>query len=108
MKVREFKNKLENTLRGDLKVLQDKNNDWVVKGFIDIYKNIYTISIDTKVISKIIELMLFPTISKFARSNKLKMVLAEYQNFYLDITFIDERNRTVCREIGRASCRERV
>lgn len=38
MKVQEFKNKLENTLRGDLKVLQDKNNDWVVKGFIDIYK----------------------------------------------------------------------
>ncbi len=95
MKVREFKNKLENTLRGDLKVLQDKNNDWVVKGFIDIYKNIYTISIDTKVISKIIELMLFPTISKFARSNKLKMVLAEHQNFYPDITFIDERDGTV-------------
>ena len=34
--------------------------DWVVKGFIDTYENIYTISADTKVISKLIELMLFP------------------------------------------------
>ena len=32
--------------------------DWVVKGFIDVYRNIYTISVDTKVVSKIIELQL--------------------------------------------------
>ncbi len=30
--------------------------DWIIKGFIDISKNIYTISVDTKVISKIMEL----------------------------------------------------
>ena len=40
--------------------LSTDDGDWVVKGFIDIYRNIYTISVDTKVISKIIELMLFP------------------------------------------------
>jgi hypothetical protein len=40
--------------------------DWVVKGFVDVYRNIYTISVDTKVVSKIIELMLFPVISQFA------------------------------------------
>jgi len=70
------------------KTLSTKTGEWVVKGFIDVYKNIYTISIDTKVISKIIELMLFPVISRFAAEHKLKMVLCEFQNHYPDITFI--------------------
>lgn len=62
--------------------------DWVVKGFIDIYRNIYTVSVDTKVVSKIIELMLFPVISQFAAEHDYKMVLSEYQNHYPDISFI--------------------
>lgn len=62
--------------------------DWVVKGFIDVYRNIYTISVDTKVVSKIIELMLFPVISRFAAEHNYKMVLSEYQNHYPDISFI--------------------
>ena len=62
--------------------------DWVVKGFIDVYRNIYTISGDTKVISKIIELMLFPIISRFAQEHRYKMILSEHQNHYPDITFI--------------------
>jgi len=62
--------------------------DWVVKGFIDVYRNIYTISVDTKVISKIIELMLLPVISQFAAEHSYKMVLSEYQNYYPDISFI--------------------
>ncbi|RLF37757.1 MAG: restriction endonuclease [Thermoplasmata archaeon] len=62
--------------------------DWVVKGFIDIYRHIYTISVDTKVVSKIIELMLFPIISRFASEHGYRMVLSEYQNHYPDISFI--------------------
>jgi hypothetical protein len=62
--------------------------DWVVKGFIDIYRNIYTISVDTKVVSKIIELLLFPIISRFASERGYKMVLSKYQNHYPDISFI--------------------
>jgi hypothetical protein len=62
--------------------------DWVVKGFIDVYRNIYTISIDTKVVSKIIELMLFPVISKFASQHGYRMILSEHQNHYPDISFI--------------------
>ena len=62
--------------------------DWVVKGFIDIYQNIYTISVDTKVISKIIELMLFPVISRFANEHGYRMVLSEHQNHYPDVSFI--------------------
>ena len=62
--------------------------DWVVKGFIDIYRNVYTISVDTKVVSKIIELMLFPIISRFASEHGYGMVLSEYQNYYPDISFV--------------------
>jgi len=35
------------------KAVSTRSGDWVVKGFIDIAKNIYTLSVDTKVISKI-------------------------------------------------------
>jgi hypothetical protein len=44
--------------------------------------------VDTKVVSKIIELMLFPVISRFAAEYNYKMVLSEYQNHYPDISFI--------------------
>lgn len=62
--------------------------DWVVKGFIDTYQNIYTISADTKVISKLIELMLFPLIAEFARQNDYELQLAEHQNHYPDMSFV--------------------
>ena len=42
------------------------DGQWTIKGFIDTYKNIYTISSDTKVISKILEIHLFPRIIEFA------------------------------------------
>lgn len=60
--------------------------DWVVKGFIDIAKNIYTIS-------KIMELLLFPKICQFAQETGYKMVLCKEQNFYPDISFIDSNNK---------------
>ncbi len=68
--------------------LADNIGDWVVKGFIDTYRNIYTISADTKVISKLIELMLFPLISEFARQNNYELHLAEHQNHYPDMSFV--------------------
>lgn len=70
-------------------VISTDKGDWVVKGFIDIYKNIYTISSDTKVISKIIELYIFPKILEFAKKNSLEIELTKEQNFYPDITFKD-------------------
>jgi hypothetical protein len=68
--------------------LATDTGDWVVKGFIDVYRNIYTISVDTKVVSKVIELMLFPSFSQFAAQHGYRMVLSEHQNHYPDISFI--------------------
>ena len=76
------------------KILSVPNgDDWAVKGFIDCYKNIYTISRDTKVVSKIIELMIFPKILEFAQKNNLKLELSPHQNYYPDITFIDTEGK---------------
>lgn len=72
------------------KTISTDDGSWVVKGFIDIDENIYTLSSDTKVISKIIELYIFPKILEFARKNNLEIELTKEQNFYPDITFKDK------------------
>lgn len=73
--------------------------DWIVKGFIDIAKNIYAISIDTKVVSKIMEILLFPKICEFVQENKYKMVLSKEQNFYPDMSFVDLANNKYALDI---------
>ncbi len=45
-----------------------RNNEWTILGFIDIFRNVYTISTDSKVVSKILELHLFPHFLSFAES----------------------------------------
>jgi len=72
------------------KSVSTNQGDWVVKGFIDIAKNIYTISIDTKVISKIMELLIFPSICAFAEKNGFEILLSKEQNFYPDLTLVDK------------------
>ena len=67
------------------------NGDWIVKGFIDIYKNVYTISIDTKVVSKVMEILLIPAFERFAQKNGLKLELPPQQNFYPDLTLLATR-----------------
>ena len=70
-------------------LLETKDNDWIVKGFIDVNKNVYTITNDTKVVSKIIEIILIPHLDAFARRNGMTMELPSKQNYYPDLTFKD-------------------
>lgn len=69
--------------------LETDSQEWIVKGFIDIDKNVYTISNDTKVVSKIIELLLIPKLDLFAKNNGLVLELPTKQNYYPDLTFKD-------------------
>ena len=68
---------------------------WTVKGFIDVFKNVYTISSDTKIISKILEIHLFPKILAFAGQHGFAVVLAEHQNYSPDISFVCKDNESL-------------
>jgi hypothetical protein len=70
-------------------------NQWTIKGFIDTAKNVYGISADTKIISKILEIHLFPKILEFANIYGYKVVLAEHQNYYPDVSFVKMDNETI-------------
>lgn len=85
----DFFNLLTEEVKSYKAFLETDSNDWIVKGFIDIDKNVYTITNDTKVVSKIIEIMLIPKLNKFARDHELELELPSKQNFYPDLTFKD-------------------
>ena len=73
------------------KAVTTNEGDWIVKGFVDIYRQIYTVSVDTKIVSKVLELLLFPMFVEFAKQHSLALELCSQQNFYPDLTFIDEQ-----------------
>jgi hypothetical protein len=74
------------------KAVATSDGDWIIKGFIDIYRRIYTISVDTKITSKVLELLLFPMFVEFANNNNLDIKLSPHQNFHPDLTFIDKQS----------------
>src|SRR5215207_9348709 len=83
---------LQKEVEGYNKIIATEKGDWIVKGFIDIYKNIYTITIDTKVVSKVLEILLIPVFETFAQKNDLILQLPPQQNFYPDLTFISKQS----------------
>jgi len=90
-----FEKNLTNFITQLQNELSTPDGQWTIKGFIDIYKNVYTISSDTKIISKILEIHLFPRILQFAEQNGYKIVLAEHQNHYPDISFVNKTDASV-------------
>lgn len=93
------KQQFEEALRYFVETLQvqisDSEGKWSIKGFIDIYRNIYTISADTKIVSKVLEIHIFPLLLKFAEQNGYRIVLAEHQNYYPDISFVSINDETI-------------
>jgi len=75
--------------------ISTEDGQWTIKGFIDIFKNVYTLSSDTKIISKILEIHLFPQVLKFAQDYGYKIVLADHQNYYPDISFVSKDNENI-------------
>ncbi len=83
-----FETQIKNFITELQKYVSTDDGQWTIKGFIDIFKNIHTISSDTKIISKILEIHLFPKIIEFSRQYGYKVVLPEHQNYYPDISFV--------------------
>ncbi len=84
----EFLESLQKFVQRMREYISADDGEWTVKGFIDIYRNIYTISSDTKIVSKILEIHLFPKILEFAEEQNYSIVLAEHQNWYPDLSFV--------------------
>ena len=91
----EFENALNKFIKDLKRYVSTDTGDWTIKGFIDIYKNIYTISSDTKIVSKILEIHIFPEIIRFAEKAGYKIILAEHQNWYPDLTFVHKQNNEI-------------
>jgi len=88
----EFEKQLKEFVKTFQSHISSPDGQWTVKGFIDIFKKVYTISGDTKILSKILEIHLFPKILEFASTYGYKVVLADHQNYYPDISFVKEGN----------------
>lgn len=92
----EFLNILSEEVKTYKDLSETRDKEWIIKGFVDIDKNIYTITNDTKMISKIIEIILIPQLALFAKRNGLRLELPSKQNFYPDLTFVDDEGQSVC------------
>lgn len=68
--------------------IETDNRQWSIKGFIDVEQNVYTISSDTKIVSKILEIHLFPKLLAFGQGLGFDAVPADHQNYYPDISFV--------------------
>ncbi len=86
----QFLEKLQTHASTFAKAVATNEGEWIIKGFIDVYRRIYTISVDTKIISKVVELLLFPMFVEFAEKQGFKLELCPQQNFYPDLTFTQE------------------
>jgi len=91
----EFKKKLNGFVSSLKGYISTSDDQWTIKGFIDVFKNIYTVSADTKIVSKILEIHLFPKLLEFAHKNKYRIVLAEQQNYYPDLSFVHGRDESI-------------
>lgn len=95
--------KLKTVFRKDLIALVNELNEyvstedgqWTIKGFLDVFQNIYTISADTKIVSKILEIHIFPKLLEFAYKHGYKIVLTKHQNYYPDVSFVSVENEQI-------------
>jgi hypothetical protein len=76
--------------------LIDHQGHWAVKGFVDVYRNIYSLSLDTKVLSKVMEWAIMPSLLRFARAEGYKIIPAQAQNHYPDVSFVSQVDPTRC------------
>jgi hypothetical protein len=91
----EFENALKELANTLTVHVSTDDGQWSVKGFIDNFRNVYTISSDTKIVSKVLEIHLSPRIIAFADHHDFAIVLAEHQNYYPDISFVSKHDEAV-------------
>ncbi len=91
----EFREQLAEFVKALLTHVSTDDLQWTIKGFIDVFRNIYTISADTKIVSKILEIHIFPEILKFAAQYNYRVVLTDHQNYYPDLSFVSKADARI-------------
>lgn len=91
----DFKLKLSEFVKDLTDHISTSENQWTIKGFLDVFQNIYTISADTKTVSKILEIHIFPKILEFANKYGYKVVLTKHQNYYPDVSFVSSDDEQI-------------
>ncbi len=91
----DFAKRLSEFVQSLNSVVSTADGQWTVKGFVDVYKNIYTISSDTKIVSKILEIHLMPQILEFAAQNGYAVVLPAHQNYYPDLSLVNIKDERI-------------
>ncbi len=91
----EFKSKLSAFVSQLNSYVSTDDGQWTIKGFLDVFQNIYTISADTKIVSKILEIHIFPKILEFANKHGYKVVLTKHQNYYPDTSFVSSADEQI-------------
>ncbi|WP_426710628.1 type II restriction endonuclease [Cetobacterium sp. SF1] len=84
--------------KNDMNILTEKlsahitkpfSRDSILTGFVDSLGNLYPITLDTKVLSKVVEFIFLPVIKKFCDQYNYTLQEPQHQNHYPDLTFID-------------------
>ena len=92
---KEFEQQLQNFTQTLSQYVSTQDGQWSIKGFIDARQNIYTISNDTKIVSKILEIHLFPKMVELAKTYGYHVILAEHQNYYPDVSLVKINNEKI-------------
>lgn len=84
---------LKSTTSFDLKTILDNEIGkiglgWDIKGIIDSQKRIYTINDDTKLISKVFELIVTPLVLEIGKKYGVKIITSDRQTVYPDFTIV--------------------
>ena len=95
MNKKEFENNFYEFSKTLQKHVLDKSNQWSIKGFIDAHKNIYSISSDTKLISKVLEIHILPILIDFAFNMGFRIETAREQNYYPDLSFVYLKDESI-------------
>jgi hypothetical protein len=101
-----FLSVLQAEIESFAKAVSTDEGQWVIKGFIDVHQNIYTISVDTKIVSKVLELLLFPMFVAFGKKHGFRLDLSPQQNFYPELEF-ENLPRVQKKGYGKFNCPSR-
>lgn len=85
----DFENNMKELTLKLEKYITDKNGDSILKGFVDSRGNLYPLTLDTKVLSKVVEFVFIPMINCFCKEKNYTLIEPPAQNYYPDLTIID-------------------